>query len=197
MPQSPSWIDPEAFLQSLGEPAAESWSTEAPEGSAAEAPIAGARPEPDRVSTPAPPAPRPTAPAVQPLSGLPIAAIDDLERRAGLFRSWMRTLVGERPFFVTDAEGQILVVERVSAERAVVGPVLERALRVLRPFVGGARARGAHVLLEDGQLLQMIWNRTERGRVAVGIFGDPVLDADRVEWVSRAVERVFEKEPRS
>jgi hypothetical protein len=194
MPQSPSWIDPDAFIRSLddaettgGAFEAEARGSDVPPRSSAEA----SEPSPERAE------PRRRIPSVRPLSRLPVAAIDDLERRAGLFRQWMRTLVGDRPFFVTDAEGLILVVERVSADRAVVGPVLERALRVLRPFVGGARARGAHVQLEDGQLLQMIWNRTARGRVAVGVFGDPVLDADRVEWVSRAIERVFEKEPRS
>jgi len=215
MPQSPSWIDPDAFARNLGEPG----SKEGDAASDGEGPddVFPAVVEPAPLAESVPPSSRPTvapswsargrstasaAPVAPPpaagalLSTLPVAALDDFERRGALFKQWMRSLVGERPFFVTDAEGQILVAERVPADRAVSAPILERALRVLRPFVGGARARGAHVQLEDGQLLQMIWNRTERGRVAVGIFGDPVLDARRVEWVSRAVERVFEKEPR-
>lgn len=184
MARSPSWIDPDAFARTLGE---DPWDPE-PGGSLAP-------------STPPAPADGATASTrpprrdlVVPLSRLPTGAIGELETRSRLFTRWMQTLVGERPFFVTDAEGLVLIAERVPADRAIVGTILERALRVVRPFVGSARASGAHVALEDGQLVQMMWHRTERGRVMLGVFGEPLLDPDRVRWVGRALEQVFAKE---
>lgn len=215
MPQSPSWIDPDAFAANLGEPTSpESEGTEWPSSGLAGSRVEGtAEQEQDTsvevaatVDPTVDPATETEAPARRPppilhpqrteaqLSGLPIAALQSLELRARLFQRWMRTLVGDRPFFVTDAEGLVLVAERVQADRAVAAPVLERAIRLLRPFIGSARARSAHVELEDGQLLQMVWHSTPRGRVGLGVFGDPVLDAARVDWVARALERVFAKD---
>jgi hypothetical protein len=191
MPRSPSWIDPEAFagLASTPPPA----EAEAHPGDPAEPGPAGDRPEARSTPEDAPGPSRPPAA----VASVPVASLAAFERRVHLFQQWMRTLVGDRPFFVTDADGHVLVTERVPAERVIAGPVLERALRLLRPFVGGARARSAHVQLEDGQLLQMIWHRTARGRVGLGVFGEPVLDPARVEWVERALEAVFAVESSS
>lgn len=202
MPRSPSWIDPDALVESLGDSAG---ARPHGLGQAEEA----ARPEAEDSAGAGPRGPEESAGAIRPeaedsggavpstrrpLSGLPVGALDALSHRVELFQRWIRTLVGDRPFFVTDAEGLMLVTERVPADRAVVGPIVERALRVVRPFLGSARTRSAHVELEDGQHLQMLWHRTDRGRVVFGVFGDPLLDADRVDWVGRALERVFAKE---
>jgi len=124
----------------------------------------------------------------------PLEALQGLEVRIGLFRRWMRTLVEDRPFFLTDAEGFILASERVPTDRAVVAPVLERALRVVRPFLGTSRARGVDIELEDGQRVMVKWYGTPRGRVGLGVFGGPPLDADRTAWIAGALARVFAKE---
>jgi hypothetical protein len=192
MPRSPSWIDPEAFagLDAPRPPEARPAPDALPERERREP---AASPAPAREPIAPPPSAEPTPPPAT--ATVPAASLEALETRVRLFRQWMRTLVGDRPFFLTDADGHVLLTERVAAERVVAGPVLERALRILRPFIGAARARSAHVQLEDGQLLQMVWHRTARGRVGLGVFGDPVLDPARVQWVERALEKVFAVEP--
>ncbi len=177
MSRSPSWIEPEDFSRlGLAEP----------DPKPVEKATGGERRDVSSGPDPRPPTPLQLESSVE--------AVVAMQERTDLFRRWLVSLVGERPFFAADAEGLVLLSQHVSSEKAVTAQVLERALRLLRPFFGPSRVRSSSLTLEDGQAVQMVWQNTDRGRVAVGVFGEPELDAEQLSWVGRALERVFARE---
>ena len=117
-----------------------------------------------------------------------------LAARLELFRDWIRQYCGEGAFFVADAEGLPLLLDRVRTSQAVTAVALERALRPLRGLLGSSKANSLCIELEDGRLVQTIWAVTPAGRIAVGMAPSRPLGPAATAQVRRALLGLFTDE---
>jgi hypothetical protein len=179
MSQSPSWIDPDLVR---------AWMEE---GLPVE-PSSAIRPPPSQTL----PSDAPTQfSGPEPATRTPEAGdapTEIVSARTESLVEWLKQLLADRPFFICDPDGLTVVRHRLSADR-VVALHLERGLGILRAVLGPEPPTEVSVRSGAGERVSVIWCSTELGRMALGVYGDPVPSPEETEWIREGLGLVFRR----